>query len=283
MAIHGNPAAAVDSAAVSHGLLGLLTKVGRSKSENPHKHFEDYIQSVRKGNKAIAMSAKSLFNSHDIKPDKGSRDALKNHLQSLQERPEQLLDVGGNLADVLPDHAGVLAAKAGQAVSHLNAIKPKRFQGQPLDEVMPVDKMEEAHYDRHIDIAQNPLHIIQHVKDGTLVPSDLETLNAIYPNLAPVIKSSVNEALIDARSKDMRIPYRQKLSLGLLLGMPVDSTMTPQAMQAIMQSQAVQQQEQQHQNPPKRGKATNVEMKQINKVDSMYETPSERRQLAKSK
>lgn len=279
-AIHGNPQLAVDNAAVHQGLLGLLTKVGRSKSGNPHKSTEDYLSSVRKGSKSLNSHAKELFGHGHMKTDKDSRETLKGHLESLRMNPEQLLDVGGNLQDVLPGHAIHLAAKVGQAVSHLESLRPQQPLPGPLDQIMPKDKMKEAHYDRHLDIAQNPLHILQHAKDGTLLPSDMETLNAVYPSLTQVIKSKAMESLVEAKSSGKEIPYKMKMSLSLLLGQPLDQTMTTQAMQAIIKSAGPQQAQQQQKAEPKR-KATNVEMKQINKVDRLYETPSERRELAR--
>lgn len=279
MMMHSNPGDTLDHVAVHHGLLGLLTKTGFSKSQDHNKSTEDYIDHSRRGHKTFHGHMEGLFSSNRIEPDKGSREALKSHLQDLREHPEKLLDVGGNVN--LPDHQVKLAEKAGNAFNHFNALKPVETKKRPLDESMPVGKREQAIYDRHIDIANHPHIILNHIKDGTLLPSDLSTLKALYPDLQKSMVEKAGEALISAKSKNMEIPYKQKQSLSLLMGQPMDSTMTPGAMQVIIKSQGAQQVQNQAKKQPK--KASGTELSQINKVNAMDATASQDRLMDKAK
>ena len=64
------------------------------------------------------------------------------------------------------------------------------------------------------------------------------------------------------------------------MGAPLDSTMTVGASQAIMSSSMGQQQAQQA-NKPETKRASGVELKQINKVNGLYATDAQARQINK--
>lgn len=263
MRFHNNPVESLDHAAVHHGLLGLLTKVGHSK--DTHKHVEDYIHHSKKGHKSVQKHMTGLLEPGHVDHDKSAHEELKNHLQFLSEHPEKMLDVGGAMGDILPDHAIQLAGKAANATNYLAKLKPLRSKSRPLDALGGPDRASEGHYDRHLSIAQSPMIIMNHVKDGTLRPDDMQTLQTIYPGLAKSMKAKAFERIVDAEQKGQEIPYKQKQSLSILLGEPLDSSMTPAAMQAIIQSAGPQQ----AQNQAKNKKASGVELNQINKINSM--------------
>lgn len=282
--IQGDPTSALDHIAVHHGLLGLLSKTGHSKSPEPHKHLEDFVNHAKKGMKAVKSHTENLLGptkSHSMDIDKSSIQGLKDHLLSIQENPQQLLDVGGSLGSILPHHGVQLAAKAGTAVDYLNGMKPKQSQPNPLDTLEPADKIAMGHYDRQLTIAQHPMMILDHLKDGTLRADDITTLHTLYPALSKSLSEKAFEQVVQAKQKGIEIPYKQKQGLSLLLGQPMDSTMTPQSMQAIIASQGPQQMQQKSQPAPKSKKASGVEIKQMNKVNGMDFTPLQSRQADK--
>lgn len=278
------PEHALNHSAVHHGLLGMLTKLGNTRSEDPGKHFSDYHDSYKRGHKAINHHMKSMLGhaKHEIQDvSKDTRSELKNHLDDLKVNPEKILDVGGDIGQQLPAHAAQLGAFAGTAVNYLESLKPMRAKANPLDHLSKNDKYEENKYNRNLDIAQNPMLIVGHVKDGTLMPQDLQTLSTLYPQLHKTLVDKAGEELINSQTKGIEIPYKQKMALSMLVGQPLDSTMTPQSMQAIIKSQALQQTHLQTRQNPK--KATGVELKQINKVNDLYATDLQDRQIDKLK
>lgn len=279
---HNDPSSALDHVAAKHGLLHIMTKTGHSKSEDPHKHLEDYVHHSKSGRKHVSHHMQNLLGPQKgsrVDSDKDSVGALKNHLQSLRENPEQMLNVGGNLGSVLPTHGAQLAAKAGTAVNYLNSLKPAASKPGPLDSLMPPDRIAEGHYDRHLSIAQNPMLILQHLKDGTLRPDDMMTLHTLYPGLSKSMGEKAFEEILKAKEKGVEIPYKQKQGLSTLLGQDLDSSMTPASRQAIINSQGPQQAQNQKKTQPK--KASGVELKQLNRVNDMYETSLQARQMDK--
>lgn len=270
-----HPQETIDGAVLHHGLLHLLTKTGKTKSEDPMRAMSDHKDASIRGQKVHSTHVENVFEkSHRAKPESKSTMALKKHLEELQEKPESMLDIGG---DLNPEHSAQLGALAGKAVTYFQSIKPKQQKNAILDQDQPVDKLAEAKYNRQLELAEHPSAIMNHIKDGTLRPSDIETISTLYPKLYESIKSKVNDSIINALTNKKDIPYRQTVSLSLLLGQPLDTTLNPQSMQAIIQSQAMQQAKNQQQKQPKKASAT--ELKQINKVDEMAATRLQHREM----
>ncbi len=286
--IHEHPLSGGASRKSLSPIMGRLAQPLQSQEPHPEglRSAIDYLNSSMKGQDKLKSHFSGLLGSGKMKVDetKESRDQLKKHLDSLQEDPSQMLDIGGSLGHYLPDHAAALGYQSAIATQYLNGIKPKTTQLAPLDTLEATDKAAEAKYDRQLDIAQNPLLVLQHVKDGTLLPSDLMTVSTLYPGLHKVMVKQATEQLVEAKTKDMEIPYKQKQTMSMLLGQPLDFTQSPMAMQAIMKSSLPMQEPQEPQGKgQKRSGATAAELKQINKVDEMYETPLEARALNKNR
>ncbi len=274
---NSNPELAVDHAVANHGLLHLLTKTGHSRSEDPHRPAQEFIEHSKKGHDKLQSHVHGIFESkndkHEI--DHESLDHLKNHLESLRQNPDRIMDMGGNLSESLPLHAGMAAAKAANAAQYLHSIKPMGNQLSPLDRISKPSKMEENDYDRQVQIAQNPLSIIKHIKMGAVRPADLQTLQTLYPQLSKSIQDKSFEKVAELKGNGTKIPLRQKAGLSSLLG-PLESTQTPQAMQAIIASAGGNAQPQEQQKPQKsKGGATAATQKTIEKTDRLYETPTD--------
>jgi hypothetical protein len=246
----------------------------------------DYVGSVAKGDKLLSGATANLFKSgaeilpNSLVPTQTSRDMLEKSIDHNQN-PNNALKIGGNLGHYLPDHASAAAATATTAMGYLNNLKPKQVQMNPLDKPAPVDRASQQKYNRALDIAQQPLMVLQHVKSGTLQPQDVNTLNTIYPALHKKMIEQVSENMIKAQADGHQMPYHQKISAGLLLGKPLDTTNTQPAMQSIMMSNAQGVQQSQAQNSPHR--ASNTAMKSVDKMNALYQTPLQAREADRHK
>lgn len=283
--LHGHPlAGSVGKESLKH-MVGSMASSMQSQDSHPEamRGSMDYLNSAVKGHSALENGMGKMLGKDklDIESEKGSIDKLKKFLDEVQENPSKLLDVGGNIGHYLPDHAAMLGATAATATQYLTSLKPKQPQAGPLDEPAAPGKMETAHYDRQLEIAEKPTILLRNVKDGTLLPQDVKTVQTIYPALFKSMTDKATEALVEAKTKKKEIPYKQKMALSMLLGQPLDFTQTPQAAMAVVQSGMAGQQPQQSQKEPK--KATGVELKQINKTDELGETTLEARQINRNK
>lgn len=264
-----------------------LHKAILEKETNPGglKSAIDYSANVFKGQKKLDRSVNSFFKSgveilgKDSLPDQESRNKLDKSLDHFQEG-DNALNVGKDFGHYMPEHAAAAAQIGSVAVNYLNSLRPKDAMANPLDPPMPVNKVEQANYNRALDVAQQPLVAIHHAKMGTLLPIDVQSLQTIYPDLHSKIAQKLQEQIINHTAKGNAIPYYQRVGLSQLIGgAPLDGTMTQQAMQAVIGS-AVPAPIPQG-NGKKKGGATEASLKQINKVNALYQTPLERSAGAK--
>lgn len=275
------PESALGYASIKHGLSGLLGIVGRSDKMSPEQHAQGYLEAAVKGHAHIQKQSKSVLGSEKTDPPEiKPRKELEAHLERIRANPASMLDIGGTLGQVLPEHGAFLSARAAQAVNYLESIRPMPNQAAPLDKIAKVSASTQQKYNRQLDIAENPLLILHRVKSGTLLPQDLMTVQTVYPKLYQSMVSRMGERLIEAKDKK-KIPHYQRRSLGLLMGQSLDSTMTPQAAQAIKMANAGASKEQ---SQPQNGgpkKATGAELKEVSKAAKLYGTPAQDKELGK--
>lgn len=268
-----NPAKAVEHAIFHTGLHHALTKVGTSKSPDPHRAHEDLKSSHDRGRAGVKSLSKDLVEGKiEKRRPEGAQD-LHDHLNRLQNAPEEALDVGGTLALTHPDHALHLANKVPQATQYLQSIKPHPQQSAPLDKPVQPSRLEMAHYDRQVHLVQHPSMIYEHARRGDITPQDVSTLAAVYPHLLESFKEHAFEALAEHKKS---LSLSQVRGISALLGQTLTSIQTPQASQAIIKANAPQQ-------PPgsQPKKASGTELTQINKVNELDQTSFQSRQADK--
>jgi hypothetical protein len=286
-AIMGEVGHFLGSGAPDMAKLALLKLLGSGKPVQSEalKGIFDYFRAAAKGDKLLTNAAKNLFQGsaeilpQGLMPDKRSRDRLEKSLSSLNTNPENAMKVAGNLGYALPDHATAAGTIAAAATGYLNTLKPTQPVSSPLDTPPPIEPGAQAAYDRALDVAQQPLMVLQWAKRGTLQAQDVQTLNTIYPSLHNRIVDEMNKNLIEARNDGKTIPYDQKLGMSLLMGSPLDSTMGQPALQTIMAANAPRQM------PPPPGKPakkpSNGALDRVDKVAAMYQNPLEAREADK--
>lgn len=275
------PESALGHAAIQYGLSGLLKTVGQSDKLTPEGHAQDYLDAGVDGHDALQKHSKGVLalDSQEL-PKTRPRKALEEHLDYIRSNPQSMLDVGGAMGDALPDHGALLSARSAQAVNYLESLRPMPQQGAPLDKIAKVSPAAQQKYNRQLDIAEQPLLVLRHVKAGTLLPQDLTTVQTLYPKLYQNMVAKMTEKMIESKGKKS-IPRHQRRALGLLLGQPLDSTMTPAVMQAIIQANAgASKQESQPQKGGPR-KATGAELKETSKAAKLYGTHAQDKELGK--
>jgi hypothetical protein len=236
----------------------------------------DYLSNAIRGGDTLTKHIDKLLDAKSkIMPDQDSIESLKDSVSDLANNPSKMLDIGGNLNHYLPDHGVQLAATAASAVTYLNSIKPLNIQASPLDPILPPSESAMGAYDRQVSLAQNPLMLLQHAKTGMLLPSDIVTIQTIYPKLYSSMVSKIGQQMIDKQAEGRQIPYKMRSSLGMLLGQPLDSTMSTRSMQAIkaVNGPVV------NQPPPAKHKAPATTLKAEEKANKMTETPLQARQI----
>ena len=198
--------------------------------------------------------------------------------------PEKLADHLSNLHNALdgiaPEIAPHVYSTAGNAISFLNNKLPFAGNELPQDSLPePSRAQKEAWLNLH-DAISDPIGILDHVNKGTLTSHHLEALHNVYPDLHQEMSQKIVEKLGDLNLKNRKIPYSKRISLTKFLGVPIDSTLTPESMQAIIKS-ASPNTGPAAQEVQKPKKASGTELGQIQKVTDLYKTPDQARETPK--
>lgn len=230
------------------------------------KSAVNYAMNAIKGENAIGKASAAIFGeaSDDISSvSEKDREKLKEQLSELSNDPNKLLEVGKETGYYMPEHAQALANTAVKNVQYLQSLKPIVAPKAPLDSPRETNKVEDATYNRALDIAQSPLIVTKAIKDGSLTIKDIGHLKTMYPALYNSLTQKITAQMIDKKTDKGSIPYKTRLGLSAFLGQPLDSSMSSMAIMASQGQGMTQQQAQQ----PKNGTAS----KNMNKLDKLPE------------
>lgn len=247
------------------------------------KAAADYGLNVVKGNNFATKAAKTLFKSEaeaipsSVIPKEKDIEKLDNNLKAINKDPQKLMNVGGHIGHYLPDHATAAGSFSANATNYLESQRPKSVKTAPLDPEAPLTAAQHSDWARTLSVAQMPAVVMQHIKDGTLLPSDVQTLKAIYPSYYNSLATKITHAMIDHVSKGGTVPYEMRQSLSLFIGAPMESSMTPQSIQAAQGTFALQKAVQAPQmTSPKRGTG------KMGEISKQYQTGEQAAQSRQS-
>ena len=138
----------------------------------------------------------------------------------------------GPLGHYMPEHQTALSQASLQSIQYLKSLKPQAITANPLDTPIQPTKAQEARYNRALDIAQQPAIVLQHIKDGSIQPTDVQDLKTMYPAVYQQLAQKLSNDMISHHSEENPIPYKTRVGLSHFLGQAMDSSMTPQAIMA---------------------------------------------------
>lgn len=141
-----------------------------------------------------------------------------------------------HVAAVFPEQSMLLGAAKSRINGYLNQIRPQSVTPKlPFDDHME-DKAKEKSYNQALDIANKPLSIVDHIKNGTLEPDHVKHMNQLYPELSSHLQKKIMEKVADAQMKNEKPPHKVRQSLSLFMGQPLDSNLTQQNIAAAQMS-----------------------------------------------
>lgn len=154
---------------------------------------------------------------------------LKDAADKYQTDPNSVLQVDPHLGPMEPAHGAAKGGLMVRSLETINAARPNLAIANPLDRERTPNRVEQAHYDRTVQLVQNPLNILPRIKDGSISPADLKTHVTVYPDMHKLISQKIQEKLIEAKIAGEHIPSPTRIGMSMYLGRPLDSTMSPGA------------------------------------------------------
>jgi hypothetical protein len=237
----GYPGGAAGQAILGPGIARLIHPMVRPIMEKAAngaalKSSIDYASAVAKGESRLNKAAKAVFKMYD-KPTTSlaastlvrDREKLKKAVLETQQDPASLGKVGGDIGHYLPTHATIMAATAANAINFLNSQRPDTQPKMPLDSKLPPEPGKVANYNRMLDIANHPLHLMTKIATGSITSQEITGIKTMYPGLYNTITQKLMNEMTDSLAKGTAVPYHTRIGLSLWAGQPLDSTMTPQA------------------------------------------------------
>lgn len=235
------------------------------------------------GNNKLNKAAVELFSSGskplllNAIPDDKKIDSLDEKLKDLENNPNELFKISGDLSHYAPAHSEALAKTAQNAINYLNSQRPRPIKANPLDDDIEPSKAEKSQFNRTLSIAQSPLSTLKFINDGTLMPQDVKTLATVYPAYYKKMSESLMFAMTDHLSKGESVPYKKSQSLSLFIGRPLDSTMTPMSIQSAQQTFIRKNQQLMPGGAPKKSTS------KLDNISKNLQTPSQRSEAIRNK
>lgn len=256
-------------------VIGAMLKPLMEKTANSEALMQTikFAEASVKGDNNLKKSAANLFKSgypiitNSMGSDK-HLDKLDKQVSTLYNNPEAMIKTTGQLAHYAPGHATELASMSTTAVNYLHNLKPHDVPNGVLDTKQEPTKAQLAPYYRQLAIANDPNLVLQHIKDGTLIPQDIKTVQTISPAYYNKIQGELTKQIADMKSNDELIPYKTRIGLSMFMAHPLDSTMMPNSIIAA-QSSFIKQQPQQNQAKPHKSAQS------FEKSTKLYQTPNE--------
>jgi hypothetical protein len=199
-------------------------------------------------------------------------------MQLAQLPPDKLIDylsmLRKGVETTAPNLTPHIQSATVNAINFLNNKLPNSGNELVQDQkIEPSSTDKRAWLDLHHTVS-NPLTVLDKINDGTLNHNHIQALQAIYPDLHQEMNQKIAEHLGRAGLKNEQIPYKKRVSMGLLMGQPVDSTMTLPNMNAIIMANAPKNQAQPAGKPKKVSKSTSDTME---KTSNLYALPDQAR------
>lgn len=244
----------------------------------------DHATSCSQGAHQISKGVEALFNAGSNKfleyeKSERDRDKLKDFVENggvqsqiLEPTPEeppayaeggevqpmQELNGPNPVRKLWPDQDMMLATTKGRVSKYLNSIRPlPPIKQSPFDSDHK-NPQQEREYHKMLDIANQPLSVLKHIKHGSLTPKQVMGFRSMYPELHDFLLKKINDHIIHHKVKEKVKPsYKMRQALSLFLGQNMDSTLSQPNIMAA-QSVFMQQRAQQAQVPKKESSLSKI-------------------------
>lgn len=254
--------------------LGFLKFLGSNAETNP-KGFAamtNYLSHVIRGEAKTAKVVKSIFESgrsvvpsRELSPKEVEK--IDTRLRKLQDVPDDLFEVGKDVAHYMPEHGTMMAQTASNAVNYLNSLRPNEQKASIFDRKPTVDPQAQANYVKALEIAENPLSIVDSVKNGSILTQDIQHLRSLYPGLYQNLSNKMTDEITKIDHDETPVKYNTRVGLSAFLGTTLDSSLSqPSIMAAQNTFQINKQQTSPQVQKPKHGTS------KLGEVSKSYQT-----------
>lgn len=244
-----------------------LFKVGGQQTINAvdpaksRKKLDDWV-----GDGGIEQDVQQEINSNAAQPSpqgfaKGGQ---------VTEPPTEDVDP---IAKHLPEQNMLLSTAKGRISNYLKSLKPQKNQPKLAFDSEPDDRQKTKSYHRALDLANNPLSIMDKIKQGTIEPEHLTHFRNLYPELSDALQKKITTKISESQLKGEKPEFHVRQGLSMFMGTPLSGELSPQNIQAAQAVFSLKQPQQQAQPPTKNKKNTST----LSKADDSFMTGNQAR------
>ncbi len=199
------------------------------------KSMADFFHEVYRGEHLLNKATSNVFKpgmqvlATNSMPSTRDLEQLDKKLDKIRDNPQELINsqAQSQIGHYLPNHQVKLSQSVAGMSQYLNALKPHPQKLHPLDKEIEPTATQVARYNRALTIAQNPLVVMQHIKDGTIQTTDVQDIQHLYPDLYKRMSNKLSQYMLDASHDESQIPYKTRIGLSLFMAQPLDTSMLP--------------------------------------------------------
>lgn len=289
MALGGLAASPIGQKAISASMKKMIEHLGPGSSgkvgalamlEKMNGKFTNQIASKSKDlfnfdtKTAAAIGGSILAGIVGKKDDE--HDNISKQLTEYSNNPEKLInDLSAQtqpLHDYAPNVAMSLQKTAARQTAFLQSKLPQMPKTGPMGPKLNPSLSQKTVFANYVNTLDNPLHVFDKIKEGSMIPADLEALSNVMPKTLQQMQQSVYSAMVNHIDKNgvENIPNGLKVQLSLFLGQDMDSSMSPQSIaanQAVLSGAAAQKDQQESQQ--KTARISQKGLSSITKSQSM--------------
>jgi len=164
---------------------------------------------------------------------------IKNNLVELTTNPEKfqkrMIIRTAHLVKEAPQTTAFATATAQAGVQFLMTKLPKPLTNPGTKNAFTKrewgpSETQMAKFQRYVETVENPMSIVEDLESGTITREAAEALQIVYPRIFQQIQEKVMDSL---SSSEEVVPYNKRLQLGILLNIPTDESLQPEAIKGL--------------------------------------------------
>ena len=215
---------------------GLLDRAAQiAKIRSAAARVDQQIESGVRGfltERTLAPTAPAEWRTMKGKAGESLTQAFERKVTALQkqmESPEKVIQAMSEALAPMQPHtpgvAGSVATVASRGLSYLQKNMPSTLR---TDSIFPTKRRptdeEIGSFMRRVATVEKPLRALEEMRHGRLSTESVEALREVYPSL---YNQMVSEVQTQVASQKKPPPYSKLVQMSILLGKPLDATMTP--------------------------------------------------------
>lgn len=174
-------------------------------------------------------------------------DEITGRIKELAENPDTMAaHVHNNIEGIqqtLPNVSQALTNHMVRTVNYLYGKIPKPSGTMPLSKKFEPSAPQLEKFQNHYEIANNPVHALGQIADGTLGADTMEALKTVHPQFLKQMQQKLKSEIKPEIAE--KLPHHVKRGLSAFLGTPLESIDSPAVKASNQASFAAQQAEKQ--------------------------------------